>query len=190
MIIRSPHSHTASTPTSTPVGMGGDPHYSILLPTGQLLCYSVQGEHDFAFNLISNKLLQMNALFIADSKRDEITWIGELGVVVRNGTKKQNGNSTSLRFCAKEQVVCIGDKVKLNANGVDRLTFSNGKLSISERLEEGDLERPEVLMEFPDFGISFTVVFVRGKHLDMIWNKVEPNMGKSHGMIGKYAAED
>ncbi len=123
----------------------------------------------------------MNALFIADSKREEITWIGELGVVVREGTKK---NSTSLRFCAKEQMVCIGDKVKLNASGVDRLTFSKGKLSISERLEQGDLERPEILVEFPDIGISFTVIFVRGKHLDMIWNKVEPNMEKSHGMIG------
>ncbi len=165
--------------------MGGDPHYSILLPTGQLLCYSVQGEHNFAFNLISNKLLQMNALFIADSRREEITWIGELGVVVKEGPKKKSGNSTLLRFCSKEKMVCVGDKIKLNASGVERLTFSKGKLSISERVEQGDLERPEVRVEFPDMGISFTVVFVRGKHLDMMWNKVEPSMEKSHGMIGK-----
>ena len=104
---------------------------------------------------------------------------------MKEGPKKKSGNSTLLRFCSKEKMVCVGDKIKLNASGVERLTFSKGKLSISERVEQGDLERPEVRVEFPDMGISFTVVFVRGKHLDMMWNKVEPSMEKSHGMIGK-----
>ncbi len=172
------------TPTSAPnANMGGDPHYSILLATGQLLCYSVHGEHDFAFNLLSNKLLTMNALFIADSIREEITWIGELGIVVKQAPKKK-ANATQLRFCAKEKTVCVGDKMMLNAASVERLSFGNGRLAISERKEVGDLEKPEVLVEFPDIGMSLTVVFVRGKHLDMIWNKVEPNMGKPHGMIG------
>ncbi len=56
------------TPPPGPIGLGDDPHYSILLPSGQLLCYSVQGEHNFTFNLISNSLLQMNALFVPDNK--------------------------------------------------------------------------------------------------------------------------
>ena len=53
--------------------MGGDPHFSIMLPTKQQLCYSIQGESGFTFNLISNELMQMNALFVADSKREEVT---------------------------------------------------------------------------------------------------------------------
>lgn len=172
------------TPTAPSVGMGGDPHYSILLPTGQQLCYSVHGEHDFAFNLLSNKLLTMNARFIADSVREEITWIGELGIVVKQAPKKK-ANATLLRFCAKEQTVCVGDKMMLDASGIEKMSFTGGRFAISERKEVVDLKRPEVLVEFPDIGISFTVVFVRGKHLDMVWNKVEPNMGKPHGMIGK-----
>ncbi len=125
----------------------------------------------------------MNARFIADSIREEITWIGELGVVVKQAPKKKS-NTTQLRFCAKEKTVCVGDKMKLKAAGIEKMSFSNGQLAISERMGESDLERPEVIVEFPDAGISFTVVFVRGKHLDMVWNKVEPNMGKPHGMIG------
>ena len=179
------HHLAAMAPTTpTTMGMGGDPHYSILLPTGQLLCYSVHGEHDFVFNLISNKLVQMNALFVADARREEVTWIEELGVVVRHGPRKR-ANTTALRFCAEKNMVCVGDKVKLQASGVERITFSQGKLSISERSAGGDVSKPAVLVEFPDIGLSFTVTFVRGRHLDMTWNKVEPNMDDSHGMIGE-----
>lgn len=136
------------------------------------------------FNLISNKVLQMNALFVADARREEVTWIGELGVVVRHGPRKR-ANTTALRFCAEESMVCVGEKVKVQASGVERMTFSQGKLSISERSVEGDANKPSVLVEFPDIGLSFTVTFVRGRHLDMTWNKVEPNMADSHGMIGE-----
>ena len=180
------HCLAAMAPTApTTTGMGGDPHYSILLPTGQLLCYSVHGEHDFVFNLISNKVLQMNALFVADARRKEVTWIGELGVVMKHRPRKRM-NTTTLRFCAEKNMVCVGDKVKLQASGVERITFSQGKLSISKRSAGGDVSKPAVLVEFPDIGLSFTVTFVRGKHLDMTWNKVARNMADSHGMIGAY----
>ena len=170
------------TPTSSPGG-GGDPHYSVLLPTGQLLCYSVHGEHDFAFNLISSDIMQMNALFIADSRREEITWIGELGITVKQGPRKR-ANTTKVRFCATENTVCIGDKVKLNAHKVEKIIFANGKISISEGIRDEGNDRPEVVVEFPDLGLSFTVWFVRGKHLDMSWNRVEGKLKHPHGMIG------
>ena len=53
--------------------LGDDPHFSIVLPeSNKVLCYTVQGEHGFAFNLISNKKLQMNAKFVADSMRPKL----------------------------------------------------------------------------------------------------------------------
>ena len=44
-----------SPPTAPTVGTGGDPHFSIKLPSQKQLCYSIQGEQGYIFNLISNK---------------------------------------------------------------------------------------------------------------------------------------
>jgi len=57
-------------------GVGDDPHFSILLLSGEHLYYTVQGELGFVFNLITNKKIQMNAMFVPDSHREEVTWLG------------------------------------------------------------------------------------------------------------------
>ena len=64
--------------------MGEDPHFSIVLQSGKLLCYTVQGKSGFVFNLISNKMLHMNAMFVPDSRREEVSWLGSMGIVVQN----------------------------------------------------------------------------------------------------------
>lgn len=163
-------------------GMGGDPHFSILLPNGQQLCFSVQGEHGFVFSLISNKILHMNAKFVPDSRRSEVTWIGSLGMVVRS--KKANTTS-KLRFEASSKTVHVGDKVNLKAQSVKKLTFNNGKLTITE--SDPSIRKhtnPQVEVDLKDVGISFTVTFVKS-HLDMTWNKVKPQPKDSHGIIGE-----
>ena len=163
------------------VDIFGDPHYSILLPNGQLLCFTVHGQSGFSFNLISNKQMHMNALFVQDPKREEITWIGSLGVVVR-GTRYKNSNITKLRFDASEKKIYIGDKVTLLAQRVERLTFTKGKLSIAEFASKP--EHPVVHVDLQDVGLSLTVRFKRF-HLDIIWNKVDKQPKDTHGLIGK-----
>ena len=37
-----------------PGGVGDDPHFATFLSSGKLLCYTMQGEHNILFNLISN----------------------------------------------------------------------------------------------------------------------------------------
>ena len=161
--------------------MVGDPHYSILLPNGQLLCFTVHGQSGFSFNLISNKQMHINALFVQDPKREEITWIGSLGVVVR-GTRYKNSNITKLRFDANEKKIYIGDKVTLLAQRVEHLTFTKGKLSIAEFASKP--EHPVVHVDLQDVGLSLTVRFKRF-HLDIIWNKVDKQPKDTHGLIGK-----
>ncbi len=164
--------------------MRGDPHYSVLLPTGQLLCYSVHGEKDFTFNLISNDLLQMNARFIGDPIREEITWIGSLGLVVKQTPNPYSkSNITKLRFEAGEKKVYIGDKASLVAQRVERLTFHNGKLTISENPSLKKRKRHNVLIDLKDIGLSFSVMFVKD-HLDLSWKRVDKQSRTSHGMIG------
>ena len=50
------------------MNFGDDPHFIIALPGGKLLCYTVQGEHGFSFNLINNEMIvmHMNSKFVPD----------------------------------------------------------------------------------------------------------------------------
>lgn len=170
------------TPAPTNGGFGGDPHFSIKLTSGEFLCFSVQGEHGFVFNLISSPQLQMNALFVPDVLRPEVTWFGSVGMMIKNVFKK--ANSTKLRFTADEKMVYIGDSVKLNANSVEKLTFSKGKLTVSEaKRETGERSRPEVQVNLEDLGMDFVVRFTKN-HLDMIWNNIAQQPKESHGIIG------
>ena len=161
--------------------VGDDPHFAIFLPSGKLLCYTVQGEHSFAFNLISNEKVQMNALFVPDSRREEVTWIGSLGIVVKNA-HFQGSNTTRIRFDARVNLIHINDKVTLEAKNIETITFHNGKLHISEGPMIESFHYPSVRVSLEDQGMKFTVNFT-GEHLDMMWDKLEGNE-HSHGLIG------
>lgn len=165
------------------MGLGGDPHFSVLLPNGQLLCFSIQGEHGFVFSLISNKILHMNAKFISDSKRSEVTWIGSLGIVVRS----KKANTSKIRFEASNNMVYVDDKISLNAHNVKKLTLANGKLSVTESDQTVRKNaHTQVQVDLHDVGITFTVYFVKD-HIDMVWNKVRKQPKDSHGIIGEYS---
>ena len=148
-----------------------------------MLCFSVHGEPGFTFNLISNKWLQMNARFVQDPIREEITWIGSLGIVVFHSSYKDD-NTTKIRFEAKEKKIYIGSDVSLQVQKIEKLKFENGRLSISEAMRAKSENRPEVEVELVDAAFSFTVRFVKSTHVDIFWNKVGKQDSKSHGIIG------
>ena len=155
-----------------------------MLPNSEkMLCYTVQGEHGFSFNLISNKKFHMNAKFVPDSKRSEITWIGSLGVVVKNA-HYQGSNFTKIRFDAKGKEIYIENKIVLKANNIDGLTLRNGKLTIHEAPPKNNNRISSVRVIFTDVGLEFTVNFIH-EHLDMFWHSVEGQDKNSHGLIGK-----
>ena len=166
-----------------PTTIGGDPHFSILLLTGQLLCFSVQGEHGFTFNLISNDLLQMNGHFVADKHREEVTWIGSMGIVVKSSRYKQF-NDTKLRFVAPNNKIFIGESVSLSAKEIGKIKLAGGKLSISEK--EDSKGPVEVYVSLQDVGVDFSVRFMKRNHLDIIWHKVLTQPKNSHGLIGQW----
>ena len=71
-------------------GMGNDPHFFLPLANGDHMCFSIQGEPDFAFNLIDDKYIQLNGQFVAPNEEDShaianvSTFLGDLGLVVKN----------------------------------------------------------------------------------------------------------
>lgn len=122
----------------------------------------------------------MNARFIPDPKREEVTWIGSLGIVVTS----RKMNQTKIRFEASEKMIYIGEKLSLHVKRVEKLTFSKGKMSISEGFHGKNNGHFRVGVELVDIGLSFSVDFVKN-HLDMTWNKVGRQPPNSHGIIGE-----
>ena len=45
-----------------------DPHFYLPLANGDHMCFSVQGEPNLAFNLISDKYIKLNAQFVLPAK--------------------------------------------------------------------------------------------------------------------------
>ena len=163
--------------------MGADPHFSIALPSGKMLCYTVQGENGFTFNLISNEKISMNALFFPDSRREEVTWLGSVGIVVKNSGYR-NSSTTALRFESRKNNIYIGDKVILGAHNIDKLTFKDGKLLISEAPPVEGFKYPSVYIDLHDVGLSFTIKFMN-EHLDLFWHSTCQKLEDSHGLIGE-----
>lgn len=165
------------------VNVGDDPHFSIVLPGGKVLCYTVQGEHGFSFNLITSTRLIMNAMFIPDTHRKEVTWLGSIGVVVAN-SQYQGSNITKLKFDVDTKEVHIAEKVTLKAKNIEKLTFHEGKLTISEAPPKEGFQYPAVMVNLSDVGLTFTIKFT-GSHLDMFWHSVGEQREDSHGLVGK-----
>ena len=93
-----------TTTEMTTTAVFGDPHFNIMLPNKQSLCFTLQGEHGFVFNLLSNQLLQMNALFVPDKERSEVTWLDLLRLVVKNNHFEKS-NITKVRLVADERMI-------------------------------------------------------------------------------------
>ena len=166
------------------VGVGGDPHFSILLQDNKQLCYSVQGKSDSVFNLISSTDFLINAKFVADSKREGITWMGSIGVVINKALHYGGSKVTHFRFDAKDRTIYIGDKLVVDTSTIRELTSENSTISIVELYSSASpTHHPGVKVHLKDIGLYFTIMFQR-EHLDMQWHS-PVEQSNSHGLIGE-----
>ena len=164
--------------------MGGDPHFSIALHDGRMLCYSVQGRPNSVFNLISSDHFLINAKFVPDSKRKGVTWMGAVGVVLKRALKYKGSRVTHFLFDAQSHTVQIGSKISLAANTIKELVSDNGTLSVvRHRGSVSSSGHPTMRIHLKEEGLDFTVKF-EGQHLDMYWHKAVKSRN-SHGLIGK-----
>ena len=158
--------------------MGSDPHFSVLLPTGSLLCYTVQGQANSFFNLINNEHLAMNALFVPDPNPElkVRTWLGQIGITVKGAEKH-----IQLVFSASTSDVTINKKVSIPSSTVEKLSFRTGKLVM---METKQTRHPRIYIEYDGAGLHLSIVFVNDHHLDLIWHSTSKITGKSSGLVG------
>ena len=160
--------------------LGSDPHFAIRLAGGQLLCYTFQGVHNTTFNLVSNKHLEMNALFVPDLTNWDNTWLGAIGITVLHEGKK----ISTLEFVAVDQLVRIGEKIQIPANTIKKLIFKQGKLTILEVPSNHTPKYPRVQVHLVDTSLNFTVGFAKNNHLDLYWHSTGVPYEDSRGVVG------
>ena len=173
------HTHTVS-PNDQMMCMGSDPHFSVHLPSGHTLCYTVQGEHNTNFNLYSSNRLKINARFVPDEITDN-TWLGVIGITIIDSGNK----ATQLMFEASNQQIYIADDVILKASTIEKLVFKDGRLVIVNTPRRLSLISPKVHVDIRDSRLNFTISFVKNQHLDLLWHSTGQDESM-HGIIGAY----
>jgi len=102
-----------------PPTIGADPHFVCPLKNGQLLCFSVQGEPDFIFNLFSDANVQANAKFSlphpdeSHALMNSSTFIQEIGLTFKAANDKSV--ITKIKLSALDHTVIVsGNKININ----------------------------------------------------------------------------
>ena len=177
-------------PLLTPVGYcvrcpgrgssGEDPHFVVLLPSNQQLCFTVQGEQGFIFNLIQGTHLTVNAMFVHDKVRKEVTWIGSLAVIVSD----TRYNKVTLRFEADKGIVYINERTHFYVRNISEISFSKKGMTIKSTVKRTP---SQINVNIWHIGLEFTVDFV-GQHLDTIYHKIPSNQHNYsyHGLLGQF----
>lgn len=154
-----------------------------MLLDNQRLCYSVHGQADATFNLMSCNEFVVNAKFISDPHRREITQIGSIGVVFTKTLEYEGCAIKYLKIDAETFTIQI-DKFTLDANAVRVLTATNGTILIVEGYYYlSPFQYPAVQFHLTDVGLHFIVKF-HANHLDIFLLSAF-NDTNSHGLIGE-----
>ena len=98
---------------------GNDPHLLLPLLNGDHICFSIQEHLNFAFNLINDKYIQLNAQFVLPAEEEShmisnvSTFIGDLSLVVKNA---ETGNSIIIKVSAQDHSVAVDNTLTIVKN--------------------------------------------------------------------------
>ena len=123
-------------------------------------------------------------MFVPDSYRDEVTWLGTIGIVVNSASYKKS-NLTKLRFESVVNKIYIDNQMVLDARNIEKITIKNGKVIISEAPPIEGYVQPFVRVDLDDVELSFSIKFMT-EHLDVYWHSTGKSFTDSHGLIGMF----
>lgn len=168
-----------------------DPHFSVPLLDGKDMCFSMQGEAYFAFNLISDPIISINSYFIppeaGQNFSDVATFLGDIGIMVQPeycmGHCSEE-NITRISISASDRSVLV-DKSKTILSKRDiRLLVEDGVARINLGEELGKEEHPSLIVEVRHPSLAFKIQFVN-EHLDLIVKDYSGISSNAHGIMGK-----
>ena len=169
-----------------------DPHFYLPLANGDHLCFSVQGQPNFAFNLIDDPYIQLNAQFVlpAEDESNVIanvsTFLGDLGMVIQNQHTAAS-KAVVIRVSAQDHSVKVGNSLTIVKDEPVVVNIFNHMVTIgvSTNKQTSNLTNDEsawLYINTEGFGIK--VRFYK-KHLDMFFTKTTGLSKDVHGLIGE-----
>ena len=169
-----------------------NPHFRVTLPSGHMFCYNIQGEQDAVYNLISSKYLEMNAGFSVDALNRSNSWMDSIGVTVFH----KGQESTLIKFSASAWEVNVGESVSLEADQVEKITVSKGRLMILPMYpKEFPVISPSIQVQFSDLDLDFSVHYTESVQEDesraqvsLFWHSIGAMHSGAHGIVGEIVA--
>ena len=179
--------HAIGSDTSA---IANDPHFYLPLPNGDHICFSVQGEPNFAFNLIDSKYIQLNAQFVLPTEDESktianvSTFLGDLGMVIRN---KETSKPVVIHVSAQDHSIKVDDSITVVK---DKSVFVNVSHSTVAINVNSDSQTAKLMKEGSSWlyingeGFGIKVRFYK-KHLNLFLTETSGLSSDTHGLIGK-----
>ena len=152
------------------------------------MCFSVQGEPNFAFNLIKDKYIQLNGQFVLPAEEESqtlgnvSTFLGDLGLAIKN---KETGNVTIIKVSAPDHSVLVDDSLAIVKNKpVNVDVFKTVTVKIDSHVQTMRLKDESAWLYINTDGFGIKIRFYK-KHLDMFLTKTNGLTKDAHGLIGQ-----
>ena len=170
--------------------IANDPHLYLPLANGDHICFSVQGEPNFIFNLINSKYIQLNAQFVLPTEDESntianvSTFLGDLGLVIWN---KDTSKPVVIHVSAQDHSINVDNSITVVKDKPVFVDVSNSTVAINLNSDSQTTklvkdESAWLYIDTEDFGIK--VRFYK-KHLDLFLTKTSGLSKDTHGLIGK-----
>ena len=153
------------------------------------MCFSIQGQPNFAFSLISDKYIQLNGQFVQPAEEEShtianiSTFLGDLGLVVKN---PETGNTTVIKVSAQDHSVAVGNSLTIvKDKQVTVNVFDTVSITVDTKLHPSGLKDTSTWLYINAGGFGVKVMFYK-KHLDMFLTNTTRLTKEAGGIIGNY----
>ena len=151
------------------------------------MCFSVQGEPDFAFNLIRDQHIQLNGQFVLPAEEEShtignvSTFLGDLGLTIKD---QETGNVTVIKVSAPDHSVLVGHSLTvIKDRPVNVDVFKTVTIKVDPHVQTAKLKDESAWLSINTNGFGIKVRFYK-KHLDMFLTKTNGLTKDAHGLIG------
>ena len=151
------------------------------------MCFSVQGEPDFAFNLISDKYINLNGQFVLPAEDEShtianvSTFLGDLALVIVN---RDTNSTTVVKVSAVDHSVLAGNSLTIvKDKPVTVNVFEKVTINVDAHIQTNRLKDESAWLYINTDGFGIKVRFYK-KHLDMFLTKTNGLTKDAHGLIG------
>ena len=153
------------------------------------MCFSVQGEPDFSFNLINDTYIRLHGQFVLPAEEEShtisnvTTFIGSLGLLVK---RPKTGDSVAIKVSAIDHTVYVGSSLTIIKDKAVTVNVSNTvSISVNDKIQIIALKDESAWLYInTDVGFGMKVKFCK-KHLHLFLTKTTGLSKEAHGLIGK-----